>query len=201
MKSALWLSVILILCSCQGASVLVWDESSRKATTIEGLNAPALLQSRCASCHNSAKNDGNFKTIGDVDAMINEGRIVPGNADDSRLFVVMSTNFMPPDNPMTEEELSLIRRWIAEMDPYADDPNYHYSQVVSQVIEPVCLRCHTSGSKTPLTTYDEVRRYVVSGRYDLSLFYEMMTRQADGHVSDGVQRKIVREWILRGARP
>lgn len=193
-----WLLVTgLLVLGCQRTSSLDWTTS----VSTEALTEPTkIMQVRCASCHNANKGEGNFANANDLSGMIASGLVVPGNPDESRLYVVMKTAFMPPNLHLGEEEVEAIRNWIAHMDPYASDPKYKFDQLEADVLKPACISCHGATSTIPLVTYDDVLKYVVIGNHNYSLLYETVRAGAGGHAINGDQRKVIREWINRGAR-
>ena len=84
----------------------------------------ALLKERCYRCHGQSKQRGGLRL--DIKAVAMRGgesgdpAIVPGHADQSRLFHLVSSldddQRMPPSNakeaPFSAEEIDLIRQWI-----------------------------------------------------------------------------------------
>lgn len=77
--------------------------------------ALVLLDERCASCHTGANAAAPFDDLYDLDRMITEGKLVPGDADHSRLVVAMESGAMPPPSaggPLSVDEIAAVRGWI-----------------------------------------------------------------------------------------
>ena len=73
-----------------------------------------IFQSNCAysGCHDSHFEDGLILT--DYTNIINAG-ITPGNAKNSKIYKVITDNygnFMPPKNPLSEQQRQIIELWI-----------------------------------------------------------------------------------------
>lgn len=74
-----------------------------------------ILNQHCISCHGGIA--GMWLTDYEhvLAGSINRGQVVPGNPDDSPLVLYVETGLMPPNaDPLTSEQVELIRRWIAE---------------------------------------------------------------------------------------
>jgi hypothetical protein len=183
-----------LLISCETRSGLEFGQVAPQV-----LGPMGLLRAKCLTCHNPNKADGNFSTISDVQKMIAEGRIVPGNPIDSRLFTVLNTGFMPPGGRLAEAEVAMIRAWIEEM---RDDSNVvTYKQVFEKVIQPSCLGCHGPTSDRRLDSYEEANRYVVKWLPEYSLIYEVLIEgrmPKSGSVTPE-QIDLVGDWIATGA--
>src|SRR4051794_13825263 len=80
-----------------------------------------LLTERCAKCHGPEKQKGGLR-LDSKQAAFNGGDsgergIIPGHADESRLYQAVSSQKqderMPPKgDPLTAPQLTLLRRWI-----------------------------------------------------------------------------------------
>ncbi len=74
-----------------------------------------LLDSRCAGCHTGENAAAPFDDLYDLDRMITEGKLVPGDAEHSRLVVAMESGSMPPASdggPLSAEDIAVVRDWI-----------------------------------------------------------------------------------------
>ncbi|MEQ1875289.1 MAG: c-type cytochrome [Bdellovibrionia bacterium] len=199
MKRGLLLLLILLSPACQRTAGLEWKETM----SAESLREPVqILSHRCISCHNPTKHEGDFGDAHDIPSMVRAGRIVPGNPEESRLYVVMKTAFMPPQTHLDEEEVDAIRKWISQMDPFIGDENFKFDQLESEVLKPVCLNCHdaTHPGNVQLVTYEDALRFVVKGQPDFSLLYEVLFDGTPNHSVTDAQKNVVREWIFRDAR-
>lgn len=114
--------------------ITVWDISLAETWhEIMGLPAPAkppkhatpptktvsfvkdvlpILESRCFECHAGAEPDSELR-LDVLDEMINQ--TAPRNASASPLIKVIEEGEMPPEgDPVTEQELNILRAWINE---------------------------------------------------------------------------------------
>ena len=82
-----------------------------------------LFEVKCTKCHGEKKDKGDLRlhTVEMIKASFEEEVIVPGNPEDSWLYDSLITDdedsVMPPPkekNPMTKEEIEMIRKWIAD---------------------------------------------------------------------------------------
>jgi WD40 repeat protein len=75
-------------------------------------DAARVLQQRCFGCHNQPR-AARTRFVGDRNTMVQDGRVVPGNANQSLLFQRMTGGrIMPPSGRLPDAELSIIKRWI-----------------------------------------------------------------------------------------
>lgn len=80
----------------------------------------SLLDQYCSECHGGPDPLSDFVAIEDVDAMIDEGTIVPGDRDQSRIYVRMAARTMPPFTGLpqpTFDEIDFIGQFIDDLDP------------------------------------------------------------------------------------
>ncbi|MBL8793544.1 MAG: protein kinase, partial [Planctomycetia bacterium] len=89
--------------------------------------ARQVLQAHCYHCHGQDGNvEGGFNFVLDREQLVTRRKmIVPGDADRSRLFQRVRGGDMPPESegkPLSEEELTVLRRWIEEGAPDFDPP-------------------------------------------------------------------------------
>ncbi|HET7218406.1 MAG TPA: ankyrin repeat domain-containing protein [Vicinamibacterales bacterium] len=79
-----------------------------------------LLKERCYECHGPTKQMNGYRLDrrGRALAGVVRPNIVPGSSDSSRLYRrVLTPEFgtqMPPDDPLSAEEISVLKRWIDE---------------------------------------------------------------------------------------
>ncbi|HEX4924380.1 MAG TPA: c-type cytochrome domain-containing protein [Bdellovibrionales bacterium] len=191
-------TILLLVAGCNSSSQLKFADNASEALTVQ--NAAAFIRAECSSCHREGRAEGRFGSAGDLKRMINEGLIVPGKPDESRLFTVIQMGAMPPSNPFDEHTVLILREWIRDMDPYEGDSIYVYSAVRAQLFAPKCLACHGAGAKTDLSDYQSTMKYVVKRQPEYSLLYEALHEGADDHGVTREQRELIAEWIRRGAR-
>lgn len=83
--------------------------------------ALAILESKCASCHNLDKADGGFGTVLDIEEMIKSGLyIVPGDSKNSAIIARLAPEGnMPPQGNISEEERSILIEWVDQIETQA----------------------------------------------------------------------------------
>jgi hypothetical protein len=84
---------------------------------------PGILTTNCAPCHGpTSKGEGGFKKVLDTDALIADGKIIPGNPEGSPLYMKIESGVMPPaertQRPDAEDQL-LVKEWITCLAPPA----------------------------------------------------------------------------------
>lgn len=86
--------------------------------------ALAILEQRCAACHNLGNPQGSFGTILDVDEMIKSGLYIqPGNAAASEIIKRLApVGNMPPNGNIAAEEIEILTRWIDTMEVVPIEP-------------------------------------------------------------------------------
>ncbi len=76
-----------------------------------------LLKARCIKCHGPSKQEGSLD-LSTAFAILRGGEsgdvIQPGSLEDSQLWERVSTQEMPPDVPLDDRELTLLRNWISQ---------------------------------------------------------------------------------------
>ncbi len=114
-----------------GSAPAAMPEAPMKVAQAEMDAAPAvnfadhilpILQERCAKCHNDDKQKGGLQ-VDNFEYLMEGGSsgdvIVPGNADGSRLFKLVTgaeTPIMPPEGqgePLGEAQIELLRTWLS----------------------------------------------------------------------------------------
>jgi cytochrome c553 len=94
-------------------------ERDRPSTRFEAEVRP-ILEARCLRCHGAEKTRAGLD-LTTLEAMLAGGEggepgIIPGDPDGSLVIDVITSGLMPPepDEPMTEQEVGVLRGWIAE---------------------------------------------------------------------------------------
>jgi tetratricopeptide (TPR) repeat protein/mono/diheme cytochrome c family protein len=83
-----------------------------------GKQVQAILKANCHRCHgHDGANEGGFNFVLDRQRLVNRKKIVPGDADKSKLYrrLVSSDDPMPPPDEKprpTAEEIALVKKWI-----------------------------------------------------------------------------------------
>lgn len=139
------------------------QENSGNAKAIDFHNdIQPLLVRRCGECHNKQKRSGklNLATAqGAARGGDNGTAIVPGRPDDSLLWQKIAADEMPPETPLSHEEKTQLRDWIAAGAPGMPRPedlppgSDHWS------FRPVTIP--PLPSSTNFNIQDDVDRFVV----------------------------------------
>lgn len=80
-------------------------------------NALEILEVNCAGCHGHNSGIAGIYGLNDLNHMIREGYIVPGNINASSLYqsIRADTGTMPLGQPMSQDKIDVIRDWIIAM--------------------------------------------------------------------------------------
>jgi formylglycine-generating enzyme required for sulfatase activity/mono/diheme cytochrome c family protein len=98
------------------ASTALPSRPAPQQQTDLAVSAYAVLEKHCAKCHGKDKT-GEF-TFHDYKSMVDNGHIVPGKPDQSRLFIRAAKSPgdpMPPrsaNNPLSADEVATLKAWI-----------------------------------------------------------------------------------------
>ena len=108
---------------CNGKGALLVLVCGAALAAPPGETARAILERRCLTCHGQAQMSG--LDLRQIDTIKRGGKrgpaIVPGNAEQSLLYRAISRSGelkMPPDQPLTAEERTVLRAWIQEGAPW-----------------------------------------------------------------------------------
>jgi mono/diheme cytochrome c family protein len=97
-----------------GALASIKDTS--KDSSAAGASALEILETYCYTCHGlGGSSQGGFDHVLDIERLVETGKIIPGEADSSPLFVRMAAGEMPPagiEPRLNNSEVKTIRRWI-----------------------------------------------------------------------------------------
>jgi hypothetical protein len=81
---------------------------------VERAEVEEILLNRCGDCHTEDPDtaSGSLSNIDDIDALITGGFIVPGDREQSLVYVLMENGAMPPafirDNRPTAEDIEIV---------------------------------------------------------------------------------------------
>jgi hypothetical protein len=86
------------------------------------LDIQPILTAECATCHNPSEVEPDFRegyAYESMEELIDEGDIIPGNAEESELVEMLEGNSddgntMPPAGLMSPLKIALIKKWIDE---------------------------------------------------------------------------------------
>lgn len=101
------------------------DPDKDMFATEMGKTVKEILETNCGGCHANGVKSGNMDYILDFNALLTNKAIVPGNKEDSRIFVRMQQQSMPPafmrDQRPTFGQIELVGQWIDEMEGFEDE--------------------------------------------------------------------------------
>ncbi|HKO91762.1 MAG TPA: c-type cytochrome domain-containing protein [Polyangiaceae bacterium] len=166
----LWLVLVGTLASsCHDDGMIIAEElpepvasdqgapAALDATAIETAAAQRILISNCASCHGPAVSEpphsaagaaerygsDGIADIADIDALIDDGLIVPGFPEESPLLLLIASAQMPPSSsglpPVSDAQIRRLEKFIVSLNPPTE------SEVV-EILLRYCSGCHTGGS-------------------------------------------------------
>lgn len=78
--------------------------------------AKVVVETYCTSCHGEVPVNNGFQNILDAKNLVDSGKVIPDDADNSPLFQRLSSNSMPPASVAkrpTNDDVNTIRDWIA----------------------------------------------------------------------------------------
>lgn len=132
--------------------------------------ASAVIGPQCVSCHsNSGGNKGNLN-LEDYRGIVRAQRSI--------LYRIEETRDMPPGAPLSDTEVSLIRRWFdngapetvipgigEKPDPGLNQGPNNWEKIGQKILAPKCAACHTAGNALgglDVSTSAEVRDKILS---------------------------------------
>jgi len=103
--------------------VAAFDPDEDPFQTVLGKEVKAILETNCGQCHQGTASGG-MDYILNLQALITNGKVVPGNKEDSQLFVRMQQQSMPPafirDQRPTFGQIDQVGLFIDELPPGFD---------------------------------------------------------------------------------
>ncbi|MCA9137447.1 MAG: DUF1553 domain-containing protein [Planctomycetales bacterium] len=108
-------------CCCRAFVVLVWMSVCAGAVDFEKDVQP-IFRDRCIDCHGADEQNSQFR-LDRLSVMLSGGNsgepaIVPGKTEASYLLKLVKREEpgweMPPDEPLSDDEIGLIENWIAD---------------------------------------------------------------------------------------
>jgi uncharacterized membrane protein len=175
-----------------------------------------LFQSNCAKsgCHDAATHTEEL--ILDSYANIIRKDIIPGKADNSKLYMVLfetGKDKMPPapNADLTAAQKALIGKWINEgaknttnCNNTCDSNQFKYGANISIIINSYCTGCHSgtaASGNIDLSTYNNVKIQAANGRLvgavSHAAGYSAMPKNAN-KLSD-CQITQIKKWVEAGA--
>lgn len=175
--------------------------------------AIAVLNAKCATCHNASSPNGGV--VMDMDSLLASGAVVPTEPGISPLFQAISNGRMPPSRPMAQEDIMAISEWITKMSkdggvvlpPDAPLPlGPTFASISKNILVPKCLRCHNAANSAGgvnYATYNSASNTVQKTLPMNSSFYtsvavrNTMPKDAPGSLSTD-ERTAIFNWITAG---
>ena len=221
------LSVLLIPfnnCSSSHTDPVAYSGPSQ-AEILSGLRvqSESVMEAKCASCHNQSTVDNGLTNVTDANWLENNGFVDLGFPQNSYLYLRVSDGTMPPSpaEPLTDNELAIVRDWIAaeggNFDTYiggtpidGSGGNAADFNAVRQVLNQNCVACHRAGANPPRLDVDAAtfraatyngQPLVVPNNANGSLLLNSFSRMPTGDPL-GVNSQaanVVRSWINGGA--
>lgn len=151
--------------------------------------AQIILRNRCSACHGSqGSGQGKLHSIPNIDQMIADKILVPGNAAASRIYIRTSSGSMPPTGALSQSEVKMIKDWIeslpkqnAQTNPPSPQTrsNSTKSESAPSILSRQCASCHGKGGlgRGDFDFVEDIQkminaRLIVPDRADLSPLYE-----------------------------
>jgi len=90
-----------------------------------GQQVKAMLTTDCAGCHEAPNKNGDMDFILDLNQLIANQKIIPGDKEDSRIYIRLNQGSMPPafmrDNRPTYGDIDLVGQFIDGLPPIASE--------------------------------------------------------------------------------
>lgn len=173
-----------------------------------------IFISNCTNsgCHDAiSKQDGYQFT--DYNSIVSKD-FVAGNADKTELYEKITEDKQdkimppPPNNPLTTEQIALIRRWINEgaknttCTSDCDTSKFTYSEIVQPILTKNCVGCHNMISDQKgviLDSYTETFKVAQSGRLLKVIKHEsgVTAMPLNGKLLD-CDIKLIEKWVNAG---
>ncbi len=198
-----------------------WDAPSTVDVGQLQAAAVGVMSERCANCHNPTTNadlETPINNILDINALLFDAYIIPGEPQSSPLYLMAVDGLMPHGAEATdlnEFELETLREWIvaladnsvdADIIPPSDGENDSGSPPtfadVQVILNARCVSCHRVGgqkSDLPLQNEVQVLTIVTPGNAGGSLLYQEIRgtnpTMPVGSPLTSRQVSTIRQWI------
>ena len=113
----------LLLFNLAGSGVVAFGDDTDRVKYFDQKVKPILI-GRCLKCHATSREGGLDLTTRKTALAGSESGVVlvPGNPDESRLFELVSSDEMPPDEALNELQVAILRQWIVAGAYFPDAP-------------------------------------------------------------------------------
>ncbi len=215
-------SVFFQNCSVVTSSSPGGQGGSLDQASVLGSKAMAILNNKCSFCHNESLAQGGVGNITDVNYLLFNRLVIPGQPDVSDLIRVIREGSMPPTGTqVTTAELDALTQWVQNglkdatvgqvpsptplpvPMPTPNTPTASYAALASSLFTPKCVGCHNNNlasGNVNLSTYTNVKASATSGK-----LYSSVTRTGGNYMPQGGARlstaelTTLNQWIMAGA--
>jgi len=181
-----------------------------------------IFQLHCAiaGCHNqqTSEEDLVLDTYSHIISSGNNDFIIPGNASDSKVMEALTETDLdkimppPPQTPLTQQQIDLVRRWIDEgaennsqpCPTNCDTTTYTFAAGVQPILGTYCVGCH--GGTAPqgginLTTYAGVLVVASNGKLVGSVNHlsGVSPMPQNAAMLSVCKRVVIKKWVDAGA--
>jgi Planctomycete cytochrome C/Cytochrome C oxidase, cbb3-type, subunit III len=172
-----------------------------------------IFLSSCArsGCHDAITREEGF-VLDNYSNIVKKG-IVPGNANESKLYKVLfagGDDQMPPDAPLSQAQKDSIAAWINQgakntvnCNCSCDPTKFTYAAIVQPIITNQCVGCHKPGSlggNIDLSSYSLVKVQVDNGKLLGSITHAVgYSPMPQGSKLSDCQITQIKNWISAGA--
>lgn len=172
-----------------------------------------IFLSSCArsGCHDAITREEGF-VLDNYTNIVKKG-IVPGNANESKLYKVLfagGDDQMPPDAPLSQAQKDSIAAWINQgakntvnCNCSCDPTKFTYAAIVQPIITNQCVGCHKPGSlggNIDLSSYSLVKVQVDNGKLLGSITHAVgYSPMPQGSKLSDCQITQIKNWISAGA--
>ena len=96
-----------------------YSVGQRSGESIEGytldLKAQTILSQNCYTCHTDAQSEGGVSHMEDTNLLVNDGVIIPGDAEASPLINALESSSIPA-HALSDQSMSLLRNWVISLE-------------------------------------------------------------------------------------
>lgn len=186
--------------------------TSSGAVCFESSVLPIFISSCARSgCHDAITKEEGY-VLDNYNNIVRKG-IVPGNANESKLYKVLfagGDDRMPPDAPLSQAQKDSIAAWINQgakntvnCNCSCDPTKFTYAAIIQPIITNQCVGCHKPGSTSgniDLSTYSLVKVQVNNGKLLGSVTHSVgYSPMPQGTKLVDCQITQIKSWIDAGA--
>jgi len=172
-----------------------------------------IFLSSCArsGCHDAITREEGY-VLDNYNNIVKKG-IVPGNANESKLYKVLfagGDDRMPPDAPLSQAQKDSIAAWINQgakntvnCNCSCDPTKFTYAAIIQPIITNQCVGCHKPGSlggNIDLSSYSLVKVQADNGKLLGSVTHAVgYSPMPQGSKLSDCQITQIKNWISAGA--